>query len=304
MAARIERRFRLASARGAPFCAIAGRAEQLGRKQLAVRLLKLEPRRRLQVPLLLRLGEQERALQAATQSGDTDLVYQVVDAVCKTTDLAAFLMLVRQYPMALNVYKRWCAHADRKMLEKIHDQEDDRLAQAEWALRNAAAAATAGGGGGGVRVDDGLPAAVLAYRLARQSGVRQCTVEADLCDEARRLLKAQSAMAERLSAAGLVGQPLQQTVRRLLLAGDVRQAEKLRVEYRMPDRRFWWLRVQTLAEQYQWAELEKFGRPKRSPIGFEPFVEVCLAQGKVEEAQKYLGRCRDEVKVKWYIRAG
>lgn len=286
----IERRFRQPSARGASFCAIAGLAEQRDRKRLAVRLLELEPRRRLQVPLLLKLGEHERALRAATQSGDTDLVYQVVDAVVKKTNFAEFLLLIRQYPMALNVYKLWCMHSNKVGLEQVQDQENDQLVLAEWALRDALAASG--------RVDSGLPAAVLAYQKAK------CTVEVELCEETRRLLKAQSGLADRLSAPGLQGQPLHQTVRRLLLAGDVRQAEKMRAEYRMPDRRFWWLRVQTLAEQYRWDELEKFGRAKKSPIGYEPFVEVCLAQGKVEEAQKYLARCRDELKVKWYLRAG
>lgn len=86
--------------------------------------------------------------------------------------------------------------------------------------------------------------------------------------------------------------------------GDIKQTEKLRSEYKVPDKHFWWLRIQVLAEQFQWDELEKFSKSKKSPIGYEPFVEVCLKQQRVDEAKKYLPKCRDDKKIKWYIRAG
>lgn len=295
-----------------------------------MRLLDLEPRRQLQVPLLLKLGEKKRALHAATQSGDPDLMYTVLEHLSKTTDLGDFLLLIRKYPMALNVHKRWSAHANKQVLEKLHDQEDDRVARAEWAIRNAMqtaeadaahaagsknttstttstttaaanssslSATTAAASRVAVEIGVVLPAAAQSFRQAHS------VVEADLCAEAGRLLRAQQPLADRYPAI-TVGQSLHSTVRRLLLAGDIKQAERMRSEYRMPDRRFWWLRVQTLAEQFLWEELERFAKAKKSPIGYEPFVEVCLGQGKVEEAVKYLARCRDDAKVKWYLRAG
>ena len=100
------------------------------------------------------------------------------------------------------------------------------------------------------------------------------------------------------------GLSIYDTLKRLLTLGDIKQAEKMKNEYKVPDRRFWWLRIQVLAENFQWDELEKFSKLKKSPIGYEPFVEVCLKQQNILEAKKYLTKCRDDKKIKWYIRAG
>lgn len=100
------------------------------------------------------------------------------------------------------------------------------------------------------------------------------------------------------------GLPVHDTIKRLLILGDLKNAEKKRTEYKVPEKRFWWLRIQVLSETYQWEELEKFSKAKKSPIGYEPFVEVCLKQNNVEEAKKYLSKCRNDKKIKWYIRAG
>lgn len=58
------------------------------------------------------------------------------------------------------------------------------------------------------------------------------------------------------------------TVRLLLTMKEIKLAEKLRSEYKVPDRRFWWLRLTTLAERQEWSEIEKFSKLK-SPVGYE-----------------------------------
>lgn len=97
---------------------------------------------------------------------------------------------------------------------------------------------------------------------------------------------------------------MHETVRQLLLLGDLKYADRLRSEFKVPERRYWWLRVSVMAQQFQWEELEKFAKSKKSPIGYEPFVEVCLGQNNVEQAKKYLPRCSEENKFKWYLKAG
>lgn len=97
---------------------------------------------------------------------------------------------------------------------------------------------------------------------------------------------------------------MHETIRRLLKLGDIKNAEKKKAEYKVPDKRFWWLRIQVLAETFQWSELEKFSKSKKSPIGYEPFVEVCLKQKNIEEAKKYLPKCRNDKKAKCYIQTG
>lgn len=41
-------------------------------------MIDYEPKAQLQVPLLLRLGEEQAALKKAVESGNTDLVYTVI----------------------------------------------------------------------------------------------------------------------------------------------------------------------------------------------------------------------------------
>lgn len=100
------------------------------------------------------------------------------------------------------------------------------------------------------------------------------------------------------------GLSVTQTITKLLQLGDLRVAEKVKSDFKVPDRKWWWLQIQVMAEQSQWEALEKFSKGKKSPIGYEPFVEVCVKHRKEKEAIKYIQRCRDDQKIKWCTRAG
>lgn len=66
---------------------------------------------------------------------------------------------------------------------------------------------------------------------------------------------------------------------------------------------YWWLRIQNIADNDDWKELDKFSKLKKSPIGYAPFVDVCLQKHNHEEAMKYLPRVSEEIKVKYYVKA-
>lgn len=95
----------------------------------------MEPKSSLQVPLLLKLGENKRALLSATQSGDTDLVYTVLLQLKETTQMADFQMIIRKFAMAQNLYKKYCHLYSKSALQEIYNQEDDHLSLAEFALK-------------------------------------------------------------------------------------------------------------------------------------------------------------------------
>lgn len=84
---------------------------------------------------MLKLGENKKALLSATQSGDTDLVYTVLMQLKETTQLADFQMIIRAFPMAQNLYKKYCYLNNKTALQEIFNQEDDFVAQAELSLR-------------------------------------------------------------------------------------------------------------------------------------------------------------------------
>lgn len=188
--------------------------------------------------------------------------------------------------MAQNLYAKYCQHFTKSTWQEIDNQEDKHVSQAEFALREGIESRS---------IAASLPAAIDAYKNGQRA------IEAELCEDARKMIKAQQQLEERYTVKGMT---IHDTIRELLNVGDLKMAEKIKNEYKVPDRRFWWLRIQAMAEKSLWPELEKFSKAKKSPIGYEPFVEVCLQHHKVDEAKKYLPKCRDELKTKWFIKAG
>lgn len=58
----------------------------------------------------------------------------------------------------------------------------------------------------------------------------------------------------------------------------------------------------TFAATGNWDELEKLSRLKKSPIGYEPFVDVCIEQDNTVEAARYLPRVEESLQVpdRWF----
>ncbi|XP_046967417.1 vacuolar protein sorting-associated protein 16 homolog [Vanessa cardui] len=276
---------------GISYSTIAMKAAEKGRKTLAIKILEYETRSKLQVPLLLALGEGPTALLKATASGDTDLVYIVLLHLKEKMGKHEFELTIRSFPLAHALYIKYCASHNREALRAVFVQEDEFAAQAATHVRDALAPPAPGS------AEASLLSARECYRKARHDlGVA-------ICEEARKLCKQQSSLQETYGES-FVGLSLQDTVKKLLNQGEVKLADKLRSEYKMPDRRYWWLRILTLAEKDEWAQLEVFSKSKKSPVGYEPFVDACLKYGKNDEALNYLPKCRDDIKVKYYVKAG
>lgn len=103
-----------------------------------------------------------------------------------------------------------------------------------------------------------------------------------MCDEAQRLRKTQKQY-ETTYKESFAGFSVQDTCARLLALNDIRAADKFRSEFKIPDRRYWWLKIRALANNNKWIELEQLSKTKKPPIGFGPFVDVCL-----EKVCKYI----------------
>lgn len=274
---------------GISFCMIAKKAEEVGKTKLAIQLLELEPNQSLQVPLLLKLGENKKALLAATQSGDTDLIYMVLMTLKDTTPLSKFQMIIREFPLAQNLYKKFCQLNNVTSLKDIYLQEDDFQAQAEMSLDEALDS--------NIKLESSLLDISSNYKKAHRD------LEAEICDDHRKLMKQQKVLEEKYTRT-FYGQSLHDTVKELLTLGDIKAAEKIRNDHKMSDKHFWYLRVEILGSTYQWEELEKFSKSKKSPIGYDQFVQVCLKARNVNEAKKYIAKCREDKKILWFNRAG
>lgn len=282
---------KLGKAPGISYKDIALRANNCGHKHLAIRLMDYEPRAREQVPLLLDLGEEVPALLKAMESGDTDLIYSVLLRMHAKMPLADFYLKIRNYPLAQSLYIKYSYENNNKELHDIHDQESNYNAQAALHLKDAYLPKNSG------TREASLAAARQSYKNARNDFL------AGACDEQLRLLKIQRTLEDKFGRE-FFGQSLHDTVEILLTLKEVKVAESLRNEFKIPDRRYWWLRILAHARNGEWKQLENFSKEKKSPIGYEPFVDVCFERNEREEAQKYMSRVRDDLKVKYYVKIG
>lgn len=113
-------------------------------------------------------------------------------------------------------------------------------------------------------------------------------------------------MLEQTHGRPFVGKSVHDTCATLLSFGEsgYKAADKIRADFKIPERRYWWLRIRGLAEKRNWMELEKLSKSKKSPIGYGPFVDVCLENNNVTEAIKYLPKVSEDLKIKYYMKAG
>uniref|UniRef100_A0A3Q3NAR9 Vacuolar protein sorting-associated protein 16 homolog n=1 Tax=Mastacembelus armatus TaxID=205130 RepID=A0A3Q3NAR9_9TELE len=142
-----------------------------------------------------------------------------------------------------------------------------------------------------------LQSAVDEYNKAKNEFAAKAT------EDEMRLLRFQRKLDDE-KGAGLLGLSLQATMEALLSLGLHKQAEQLYRDFRVPDKRYWWLKLKALAEKEEWEELEKFSKSKKSPIGYLAFVEVCMKHNNKFEAKKYVSKVTPEQKVKAHLAVG
>ncbi|RLU24437.1 hypothetical protein DMN91_002526 [Ooceraea biroi] len=241
------------------------------------------------VPLLLTLGEERAALHKAVESGNTDLVYTVILHLRENMTLGDFQISIMHCPLAMALYIKYCQSHNRETLRDIYNQYDDFHSQAVWFITESYQRKNM------MSRDALLQSAQENFKLARSD------TNASLTEEQIKLLKYQRSLEDTLNES-VVGKPLHDTVKILLLRNELKLADKLRSEYKIPDRRYWWLRIQCLADQGLWSDLEKFSKSKKSPIGYEPFIDECLKYNEKLEARKYLARVKDNLKVKYLVK--
>ncbi|CAM9893714.1 unnamed protein product, partial [Sphacelaria rigidula] len=58
--------------------------------------------------------------------------------------------------------------------------------------------------------------------------------------------------------------------------GLVAEASSLQKRFRVPDKRFWHIKIKALASVGDWEALRKFSNDKKSPIGYKPFALACM----------------------------
>lgn len=277
---------------GVSYSDIAARAYGCGRTELAIKLLEYEPRSGEQVPLLLKMKRSKLALSKAIESGDTDLVFTVVLHLKNELNRGDFFMTLRNQPVALSLYRQFCKHQELETLKDLYNQDDNHQELGNFHMRASYAAEE--------RIEGRVAALQTAadeYYKAKNEFAAKAT------EEQMRLLRLQRRLEDELGG-HFLDLSLHDTVTSLLLSGNNKRAEQLARDFRIPDKRFWWLKLTALADREDWEELEKFSKSKKSPIGYLPFVEVCMKRRNKFEAKKFAARVSPEQKVKAFLLIG
>ncbi|CAG8544325.1 9832_t:CDS:10 [Racocetra fulgida] len=119
-------------------------------------------------------------------------------------------------------------------------------------------------------------------------------------DEHIKLLQSQAQLEKDMNQK-FVGLPLSETVHKCIIANQSNRANKLKSDFKIPDKRFV---LKALVEMRDWEELDRFSKSKKSPIGYEPFVEECIKATQQSEAAKYIQRCDPAIRPGLYIKIG
>ncbi|KAF8887599.1 vacuolar protein sorting-associated protein 16 [Infundibulicybe gibba] len=277
---------------------IARRAWEVGRAGLATKLLDYESKASDQVPLLLAMKEDKLALAKAVDSGDTDLVYHVLLQLHKKLPLGSFFRLIEdggsKLALAGRLLEVYAREQNRGMLRDFYYSDDRRVESAVLSLDEAE------------RMTD--PAAKLSAVQAAQNFFgqeKERAFEAKMMEESSRLLAFQQQLEKESNGKiAFFGLSVNETMRICIINGMSKRADKAKADFKVPEKRFWHVKLRALTETRDFESLDAFSKSKRSPIGYEIFVRHLVEKGHVREAIPYVSRCDPPKKADLYVECG
>ncbi|KAK4398216.1 protein VACUOLELESS1 [Sesamum angolense] len=251
--------------KGISYAAVAAHADKSGRRKLAAMLVEHEPRSSKQIPLLLSIGEEDTALMKATESGDRSCVSCPVSylASYKHEFLKDFFLSTGQLQdVAFLLWKESWELARNPMASKGSPLHGPRIKLIE-----------------------------KAHNLFTET--KEHMFESKAAEEHAKLLRIQHELEVTTKQAIFVDSSISDTIRTCIVLGNNRAANKVKTEFKVSEKRWYWLKVFALATIRDWDALEKFSKEKRPPIGYRPFVEACVDAGEKDQALKYIPKLAD-----------
>ncbi|ORX59517.1 hypothetical protein DM01DRAFT_1361698 [Hesseltinella vesiculosa] len=248
---------KLAKHPGLSYAEIAKTAYDNGQSRLATKLLDYEPRAADQVPLLMSMQEDDIALTKAIESGDTDLVHLVIFHLKRKLPLGEFFRMINNKPLACSLLEVYCKEQDQELLKDFYYQDDRRLDSANMIAAE------------GFHLED-VSERISKLKIANKTyqDDKNSVFEAKAMDEAIKLLQAQAQL-EKDTHHPFTGLSVSETIYKCTTLGHHTKASKIRSDFKVPDKRFWWIKLRALVEVRDWEQLEKLSKSKKSPIGYE-----------------------------------
>eukprot|EP01127_Copromyxa_protea_P012863 TRINITY_DN3386_c0_g4_i1.p1 TRINITY_DN3386_c0_g4~~TRINITY_DN3386_c0_g4_i1.p1 ORF type:complete len:829 (-),score=130.60 TRINITY_DN3386_c0_g4_i1:29-2515(-) len=262
---------------GISYSTVANEAHRCDRDDIATLLLDYEPRPSHQVPLLLTINDRksnEKALQYAIRSCDTDLIDLCLHTTLSGHGEEEFERLLKAYPEAYAIHVKQCLTTDPKKLDQLYRLESNFAGIAYICCKEALSA---------TNEDVRLTNLKMAYAHYQRADL----FAAKATEEEISLHIAQAKL-EKQVAVKVVGLSVSETVSALVSVGEDQKANDFLLEFKVPPKRGFWVRVKALAASGKWKALRELSDRERSPIGYAPFAEFCIKYQKEDEAPYYI----------------
>ncbi|CAD7928042.1 unnamed protein product [Amoebophrya sp. A120] len=90
-----------------------------------------------------------------------------------------------------------------------------------------------------------------------------------------------------------IGRSLMQTVRVLILMGQTAEAEKIRKDFAIPEKRYWYFKIAALAEARNVEELVTMAK-SRSSQSYVPLVEALITLNRPDLGKEFVSQVKDD----------
>ncbi|KAG2242071.1 hypothetical protein Bca52824_096085 [Brassica carinata] len=278
--------------RGISYAAVATHADNCGRRKLAAMLVEHEPRSTKQVPLLLSIGEEDTALVKATESGDTDLVYLVIFHIWQKRPPLEFFAMIQGRVLARDLFVAYSRCHKQEFLKdfflstgQIHEVAF-LLWKESWDM------------GKNPMASKGSPLHGPRIKLIEKasnlfSQTKEHTFESKAAEEHAKLLRIQHELEASTKQAIFVDSSINDTIRTCIVLRNNRAAAKVKSEFKVSDKRWYWLKTFALATIKDWEALEKFSKEKRPPTDLVERGEAYARIGMAKEAADAAAQAND-----------
>jgi hypothetical protein len=292
------------------YAKVALKAFQLGRKDLAQKLLAADVQPMDQIPIYLSMHETNKAVERAMESNDADLLVLVTTYMMKNFDKKYMFEFLAEpdKELARKLFLSFCKYNESfKRLEKFHVFMEDDLSSGMVNVKRAYSAYAEDEADSEDKYLHALQRAETFFARDKYE-----TVNKDVTITQRSLLTLHKELEQEISEEGVfTGKTLHDTLYEIMVSSKLTDKQKkktlkrVQAQFPVSEKRFWYVKVQALAHLDLWTKLEEFcfkSGKKTSPIGYEPFVDACLKKGQEKEAMKYIPHVKTlQVKVDYYI---
>lgn len=215
-----------------------------------------------QVPLLLEMQETKQALRKSIESGETDLVYLVLLHMKKKLTPQQLFQVINEpsFKDGKNLLVTYCKEQDIEFLTTFYQALELPHEAASMLLLEC------------FKLED----TQMRKKFLRQakdqfSKKREYYVDAAEVENQISLNDAQMELDQMSGKQIFYGASVSETIFQCIALGQVKRAEKLKYDFKVPEKRYWWIMIRALAKMQRWDELETFSKTK-SPIGYRVSV--------------------------------